>query len=294
MRARDSFGLFSRTGRVDARRRGEGLPAARRRCAACSARPRRSSTPATSSRGGRARAPSSPTCARSRSATACAGSTGGRARAAGELWVNEQHPERNMDVVLFLDSFAEVRRGSASSTLDLAVRGGGDARRAVHPAARPGRARLLRRLRSAGSRPAAASSSSTASSTRCSTRRSRSATRGRRSTSSRPGRCRRRRSSIALTPAPRRAVGARAAAPARARLRPRRGRALAARRSSSPGPEETERLAYRLWSLQREALRSQFLAAGVPVVRVAGGRAARRPDRGGDEIHGATPELARA
>jgi uncharacterized protein (DUF58 family) len=39
----------------------------------------------------------------------------------GELWVNEQHPERNMDVVLFLDSFAEVRRGD-SGTLDLAVR----------------------------------------------------------------------------------------------------------------------------------------------------------------------------
>jgi uncharacterized protein (DUF58 family) len=39
----------------------------------------------------------------------------------GELWVNEQHPERNVDVVLFLDSFAEIRRGSRS-TLDLAVR----------------------------------------------------------------------------------------------------------------------------------------------------------------------------
>jgi uncharacterized protein (DUF58 family) len=39
----------------------------------------------------------------------------------GELWVNEQHPERNMDVVLYLDSFEDVRRGSASS-LDLGVR----------------------------------------------------------------------------------------------------------------------------------------------------------------------------
>jgi len=39
----------------------------------------------------------------------------------GELWVNEQHPERNVDVVLFVDSFAELQRGS-SSTLDLAVR----------------------------------------------------------------------------------------------------------------------------------------------------------------------------
>ena len=42
----------------------------------------------------------------------------------GELWVNEQHPERNMDVVLFLDSFAEVRR-DGGSTLDLAVRAAG-------------------------------------------------------------------------------------------------------------------------------------------------------------------------
>jgi uncharacterized protein (DUF58 family) len=39
----------------------------------------------------------------------------------GELWVNEQHPERNTDVVLFLDTFAEVRAGRRS-THDLAVR----------------------------------------------------------------------------------------------------------------------------------------------------------------------------
>jgi uncharacterized protein (DUF58 family) len=39
----------------------------------------------------------------------------------GELWVNEQHPERNVDIVLFVDSFADVRRGSRS-TLDLTVR----------------------------------------------------------------------------------------------------------------------------------------------------------------------------
>ena len=39
----------------------------------------------------------------------------------GELWVNERHPERNADVVLFVDSFAEARRGR-ESTLDLAVR----------------------------------------------------------------------------------------------------------------------------------------------------------------------------
>jgi uncharacterized protein (DUF58 family) len=46
----------------------------------------------------------------------------------GELWVNEHHPERNADVVVFLDSFTEARRGrqasqpDAGSTLDLSVR----------------------------------------------------------------------------------------------------------------------------------------------------------------------------
>jgi uncharacterized protein (DUF58 family) len=39
----------------------------------------------------------------------------------GELWVNEQHPERNTDVVLFLDTFAEVR-AHGRSTHDRAVR----------------------------------------------------------------------------------------------------------------------------------------------------------------------------
>jgi uncharacterized protein (DUF58 family) len=40
----------------------------------------------------------------------------------GELWVNELHAERNSDVILFLDSFTEAKRGN-ESTLDLAVRG---------------------------------------------------------------------------------------------------------------------------------------------------------------------------
>jgi uncharacterized protein (DUF58 family) len=38
----------------------------------------------------------------------------------GALWVNEAHPERNADVVLFLDTFAEARR-TGPGTLDLAV-----------------------------------------------------------------------------------------------------------------------------------------------------------------------------
>jgi uncharacterized protein (DUF58 family) len=39
----------------------------------------------------------------------------------GELWVNEQHPERNTDVVLFLDTFTDARTGGRG-TLDLTVR----------------------------------------------------------------------------------------------------------------------------------------------------------------------------
>jgi len=39
----------------------------------------------------------------------------------GELWVNEQHPERNTDVVLFLDTFTDVG-GGPRGTLDLTVR----------------------------------------------------------------------------------------------------------------------------------------------------------------------------
>jgi uncharacterized protein (DUF58 family) len=38
----------------------------------------------------------------------------------GAIWVNEAHPERNADVVIFLDTFAEAR-GGGRGTLDLAV-----------------------------------------------------------------------------------------------------------------------------------------------------------------------------
>jgi uncharacterized protein (DUF58 family) len=40
----------------------------------------------------------------------------------GALHVNQHHPERNADVVIFLDTFAEVGKGRGT-TLDLAVRG---------------------------------------------------------------------------------------------------------------------------------------------------------------------------
>jgi uncharacterized protein (DUF58 family) len=39
----------------------------------------------------------------------------------GDLWVNEQHPERNTDVVLFLDSYTDVR-GGGRGTLDQTIR----------------------------------------------------------------------------------------------------------------------------------------------------------------------------
>jgi uncharacterized protein (DUF58 family) len=42
----------------------------------------------------------------------------------GEPWVNESHPERNSDVVIFLDTFAEATRGE-ESTLDQAVEAAG-------------------------------------------------------------------------------------------------------------------------------------------------------------------------
>jgi uncharacterized protein (DUF58 family) len=42
----------------------------------------------------------------------------------GDLWVNEHHAERNADVVILLDSFAEARTGD-QSTLDPALRAAG-------------------------------------------------------------------------------------------------------------------------------------------------------------------------
>jgi uncharacterized protein (DUF58 family) len=39
----------------------------------------------------------------------------------GDLYVNESHPDRNTDVILFVDSFSEARRAGAG-TLDLEIR----------------------------------------------------------------------------------------------------------------------------------------------------------------------------
>ena len=57
---------------------------------------------------------SSRTRAHSSPVTGCGRSTGARARGRRALVVNERHPERNADVVLFLDSFAEARGRSGA------------------------------------------------------------------------------------------------------------------------------------------------------------------------------------
>ena len=40
----------------------------------------------------------------------------------GELYVNESHPERNTDVIVFIDTFTEAARATSEGTLELAVR----------------------------------------------------------------------------------------------------------------------------------------------------------------------------
>ena len=81
----------------------------------------------------------------------------------GELIVNERHPDRNADVVLFLDSFAEARRTEAGPT----GRSSGPCApqrrwRAATSRAATGSGSSPSAASSVGSSPAAASSSATA------------------------------------------------------------------------------------------------------------------------------------
>ena len=147
----------------------------------------------------------------------------------GEPWVNETHPERNSDIVIFLDTFAEARRPDLG-TLDIGVRAAaslaalylrekdrvglvcvrrgpqladGDLR---DDAALPDRRLAARRrdpaqLRVEGPRRDPAADAAAA------------------------------RARVRVQPAAGRAGGRRSARPACARLRPRRDRALAATRS---------------------------------------------------------------
>ena len=71
-------------------------------------------------RSGAARASSSPTCGRSRRGDRLRRINWRASAAPRRPLVNEAHPERNADIVLFLDVFAEVRR-SGPGTSDLAV-----------------------------------------------------------------------------------------------------------------------------------------------------------------------------
>ena len=63
----------------------------------------------------------------------------------GELHVNQQHPERNTDVVLFLDTFTDVRTGGRG-TLDLTVRAATSLAHKYLRAQGPRRGRQLRGL----------------------------------------------------------------------------------------------------------------------------------------------------
>jgi uncharacterized protein (DUF58 family) len=262
LRTRDAFGVFSRTGRLDAaiplkayprrealrrllrpaetqlysgdelsRRKGEGLEFADLRPFAYGDRVRRINWRASARR--------------------------------GELWVNEQHPERNMDVVLYLDSFADVRRGTASS-LDLAVRAA--AMLASQYIRRRDRVGLIsfggyvRWLEPGGGLAQAYRIVDALLDTEIMLSYAWKA--------------------IDVVPA--RTLPPQALVLALSPLLDERSvRALLHLRARGfdvavveispmaffdPGPEETDRLAYRLWALQREALRAQFHGAGVAVV----------------------------
>jgi uncharacterized protein (DUF58 family) len=192
----------------------------------------------------------------------------------GELWVNEQHPERNVDVVLFVDSFAELRRGSSSS-LDLAVRAA--ATLAAHYTRRRDRVGLIS---FGGYLRWLAPGSGLAQLYRIV-----DALLDTEITLSHAWRA------IDLVPA--RTLPPQALVVALTPLLDERSiRALLHLRARGfdldvielsplsfvdPGETESEVLAYRLWRLQREALRTRFHAAGVPVVEWKDGDPLARP-----------------
>ena len=98
---------------------------------------------------------------------AALGSTGAPRRAAGTLVVNERHPERNTDVVLFLDSFADARRERPEHARRRRPRRR-DARRRATSSAATASGSSRSAASCAGSQPAMGSRSATGSSTRCS------------------------------------------------------------------------------------------------------------------------------
>ena len=179
-----------------------------------------------------------------------------------ELVVNERHPERNADVILFLDTFADARAGGRS-TLDLAVRA--TATLAARYLERRDRVGLvsfggvLRWLT-----PGMGSTQRTGSSTRCSSRRSSSTTRGRTSRSSRARVLPPQALVVAVTP-----LLDDRAVEALADLRARRYDLAIVEVSpigfTDPGESESDRLAHRLWVLRREEIRARYERLGVAV-----------------------------
>ena len=205
--------------------------------------------------------------------------------------MNENHPERNTDVILFLDTFSEAR-GTERGTLDLTVRAA--AALADAYLARKDRVGVvgfggMLELAAAGDRAAC---SSTASSTRCSTPRSSSTTRGRTSTCCRARTLPPQALVIALTPLlDERAVGALLDLRAR-------GFDLAVVEVSpvpfaAAGDDEADRLAHRLWLHTRAALRQRFETAGVPVVEWRDGEALAARAGGGGGVPAPRPRRAR-
>ena len=121
VRARDPLGFLvweadgAGTARSCARTR------AKTCCGGSCDRATRRSSRATRSRGARARESSSPTSVPGRAGDPLNRINWRASARRSELWVNESHPERNTDVILFVDSFAEARLGD-EGTLDLTVR----------------------------------------------------------------------------------------------------------------------------------------------------------------------------
>jgi uncharacterized protein (DUF58 family) len=192
----------------------------------------------------------------------------------GELWVNEQHPERNVDVVLFVDSFAEVRRGSAS-TLDLAVRAA--ATLAARYTKRRDRVGLvsfggyLRWLEPGGGLVQLYRIVDALLDTEI------TLSHAWKEIDHVPARTLPPQALVvALTPLlDERSI--RALLDLRARGFDLDVIELSPAAFVDPGATESEQLAYRLWRLQREALRSSFHAAGVPVVEWRDGDPLARP-----------------
>ena len=291
LRAQDRSGLLAYGSGLDRRSRSRSTRGARASRAA-RARSRRRSSPATRSRARRARASSSPTCAvRAR-----------RPRAADQL-ARERAPRRALGQRAAPG--AEHRRDPLPRHLRRgAARRAGHARRS--PCARPPRSPTA----TCGAKDrvglvgfggvlhwllpgSTGSSSSTGSSTRCSTRRSCLSYAWKDIDVIPPRTLPPQALVLALTPLlDERAVAA---------LLDLRARGFdlaivevspaAVRRAGRD--RRAERLAYRLWQLQREALRARYQRAGRPGRRVARRRAARGCARGGEEIQAPRPSRPR-